>query len=90
MYEGIRIYFRHLDRYGTSHILNFFNWAGSVREAYLVETVENYREVIRRPILWVTTRISQELVGNAEFGDVIEIWMTSDRIRKYSFDCHFI
>ena len=86
VYNGIRVYFSHLDRYGKSHVLNLFNWAGFVREAYLVETVKNYQEVVRRPILWVTTKISQEIFVDAEFGDVIEIKMVSDRIKKHSFD----
>ncbi len=86
VFNGIRVYFRHLDQYGKSHVLNLFNWAGSAREAYLVETVRNYKELVTRPILWVTTKISQEILGDAEFGDVLEIRMVSEIIRKHSFD----
>jgi len=86
IYNGITVYFRHLDRLGKNHLLNLFNWAGSAREAYLVETVQNYKELIKKPMLWVTTKISQEVLGEAEFGDVIEIRMVSNRIRRHSFD----
>ena len=86
LYNGITVYFRHLDQLGNSHLLNLFNWAGSAREAYLVETVQNYRELIKKPMLWVTTKICQEIFSEAEFGDVLEIRMVSDRLRRCSFD----
>lgn len=84
--DQIKVYFKHTEYWGDVHPYNYLEWTSYVRESFFQETVNNFLEVLERPIKMMTTKMSLDIVGKAQFGDLIEARLAVGKIKKVSFD----
>ena len=85
-FDKLGVYFKHTDYYGFVHPYNYFEWTSYIREAFFQETVENFMEVLARPIKMMTVKISYFFFEDSRFGDTLEARLTVGRIKRVSFD----
>jgi len=86
VFDQITVFFKHIDVSGKVAHSNYFDWAGFAREAYFQDTVSNFREVVSRPIKMMTVYMTHDIFEDAEFGDKIEVHLTTSKIKKFSFE----
>lgn len=86
VFDKLYVFFKHTDYYGYVHPYNFLEWTSYVREAFFQQAVPNFREVTERPIKMMTVKLNSRILGDAQFGDVIEAKLTAGKIKRVSFD----
>jgi acyl-CoA thioesterase FadM len=86
VFDKCAIFFKHTDQLGLAHPYHFMEWTSFVREAFFLETVSNFKEVLARPIKMMTTKIYSQIFNDSEFGDIFEARLTVGKIKKLSFE----
>lgn len=86
IFDNLKVFFKHTDYHGYVHPYNFFEWTSYIREAYFQQTVQNFLEVLSRPIKMMTVKINCSLLDDSQFGDSFEARLTVGKIKKVSFD----
>lgn len=85
-FNQLEVFFKHTDYYGFVHPYNYFEWTSYVREAFFSQKCGDFEAVLNSPIKMMTAKINADLKGDSKFGDMIEAYFTTARIKKVSFD----
>ena len=85
-FDKFKVFFKHTDYYGFVHPYNYFEWTSYVREAFFSQMCGDFQVILNSPIKMMTSKINADLKADSKFGDEIEAYFTTLKIKKVSFD----
>lgn len=78
---------------GVAYFSNYVKWQGMVREAYFIQSVPSWREIMgevtKGKINMITVEEHSHFIQHAYFGDAVIIVLQTANLKKFSFDMIF-
>lgn len=85
---NFEVYFEDISPSGKIHLEKLAEWMSMAREQYFKTTCPEHLKFVDSNIKMFTTNVSIITIGNSRWADTITAILTTDNIKKISFEMH--